>query len=84
MVLVALGVVAAVGACLRFVTSSPLWLDEALSVNIASLPLDEVSGALRRDGHPPLFYLLLHGGCVKKAHSGVASCRFVGANCGLP
>ena len=61
MVLVALGVVAAVGACLRFVTSSPLWLDEALSVNIASLPLDEVSGALRRDGHPPLFYLLLHG-----------------------
>ncbi|HMS87191.1 MAG TPA: glycosyltransferase family 39 protein [Acidimicrobiales bacterium] len=61
MVLVALGVVAAVGACLRFVTSSPLWLDEALSVNIARPPLDEVSGALRRDGHPPLFYLLLHG-----------------------
>jgi mannosyltransferase len=53
--LVALGVVA------RFVTTSPLWLDEALSVNIASLPLGEIGDALRQDGHPPLYYWMLHG-----------------------
>jgi len=52
-------VVAAVA--LRFLTTSPLWLDEALSVNIARLPLDELLAALRRDGSPPLYYLVLHG-----------------------
>ena len=46
---------------LRFVTRSPLWLDEALSVNIAKLPLGHIAGALRHDGHPPLYYFLLHG-----------------------
>jgi mannosyltransferase len=51
----------AVGVVLRFVTRSPLWLDEALSVNIASLPLGEIPEALRHDGHPPLYYALLHG-----------------------
>ncbi len=57
------GVVAVVvvGAVLRFVTTSPLWLDEALSVNIASLPLADIGDALRQDGHPPLYYWLLHG-----------------------
>ena len=58
-----LGVAAlvAVGMVLRFVTTSPLWLDEALSVNIASLPLGDIGDALRQDGHPPLYYWLLHG-----------------------
>lgn len=57
-----LAVVAAVaGVVLRFVTSSPLWLDEALTVNIAKLPLGEIGSALKRDGHPPLYYWLLHG-----------------------
>ena len=51
----------AAGAVLRFVTKSPLWLDEALSVNIARLPLGDITGALRHDGHPPLYYVLLHG-----------------------
>ncbi|MEA3055537.1 MAG: mannosyltransferase, partial [Actinomycetota bacterium] len=37
-----------------------LWLDEALSVNIARLPLREMLDALERDGHPPLYYLVLH------------------------
>ena len=50
-----------VGVVLRFATTSPLWLDEALSVNIARLGMDEVVDALRRDGHPPLYYVLLHG-----------------------
>jgi mannosyltransferase len=41
--------------------TSPLWLDEALSVNIAGLPVADIGGALRQDGHPPLYYWLLHG-----------------------
>jgi mannosyltransferase len=45
---------------LRVLTASDLWLDEALSVNIASLPLGEIPSALRRDGAPPLYYCLLH------------------------
>ncbi len=52
--------VVAVGIVLRFDTRSALWLDEALTVNIASLPLHSIPGALRRDGAPPLFYVLLH------------------------
>src|SRR3954451_7343365 len=44
----------------RFVIRSPLWLDEALSVNIAKLPLGQIPDALRADGHPPLYYRLLH------------------------
>lgn len=58
-----LGVAALVvlGVVLRFATTSSLWLDEALSVNIASLPLGDIGDALRQDGHPPLYYWLLHG-----------------------
>ena len=50
-----------IGVIARFVTRSPLWLDEALSVNIAQLPLRDIPEALRHDGHPPLYYFLLHG-----------------------
>lgn len=53
--------VVAVGVVARFVTGSPLWLDEAMSVTIARLDLADLPAALRRDGHPPLYYLLLHG-----------------------
>lgn len=49
-----------VGVVTRVVTRSALWLDEALSVNIATLPLGEIRNALERDGHPPLYYVLLH------------------------
>ena len=45
---------------LRFWTRSDLWLDEALTVNIARLPIHEIPSFLRRDGAPPLFYVLLH------------------------
>ncbi len=45
---------------LRFWTRSDLWLDEALTVNIARLPIHEIPSYLRRDGAPPLFYVLLH------------------------
>jgi uncharacterized membrane protein len=46
---------------LRFWTRSHLWLDEALSVDIARLPVADIPAALRHDGHPPLYYVLLHG-----------------------
>ncbi len=49
-----------VGTVLRFLPRSALWLDEALTVNISTLPLGDIAGALKRDGHPPLFYYLLH------------------------
>jgi len=58
-VVVALAVIA--GVVLRFVAPSPLWLDEALSVNIARLPLGDLPDALRHDGHPPFYYAVLHG-----------------------
>lgn len=45
---------------LRFWTRSDLWLDEALTVNIARLPVHEIPSFLRRDGAPPLFYVMLH------------------------
>jgi mannosyltransferase len=57
---VAVGLVT-IGVALRFWTLSDLWLDEALSVNIAKLPLHQIPGALRHDGAPPLYYFLLHG-----------------------
>ncbi len=58
----AVGTVLALVAALvlRFWTSSDLWLDEALTVNISKLPIHEIPSYLRRDGAPPLFYFLLH------------------------
>jgi hypothetical protein len=58
---VAVAVVVAVGVLARFATGSALWLDEALSVAIARVDLADLPATLRRDGHPPLYYLLLHG-----------------------
>jgi hypothetical protein len=60
LVVAAVVVVIAVGVALRFVTTVDLWLDEALSVNVARLPLSDLRGALKQDGAPPLYYLLLH------------------------
>jgi len=57
-VLALLGLAAGLIAGVR---GGPLWLDEALSVEIARLPLSELPGALRQDGAPPLYYVLLHG-----------------------
>jgi hypothetical protein len=80
------GVVAAcaiviAGVAGRFLASGGLWLDEALSVNIAKLPLAQLPGALVQDGSPPLYYLLLHywmllfgqGDFAVRALSGVIS-----------
>ncbi|SNS05090.1 Dolichyl-phosphate-mannose-protein mannosyltransferase [Geodermatophilus pulveris] len=49
-----------VGVLARFVAPPELWLDEAQSVAIASLPLPDLFAALEQDGSPPLYYLLLH------------------------
>jgi len=36
------------------------WVDEGLSVGIASHPLADIPSVLRQDGSPPLYYLILH------------------------
>ncbi len=59
--LAAVAVAVLAGVALRLRSRSPLWLDEALTVNISRLPLSQLHTALRRDGAPPFFYLLLHG-----------------------
>lgn len=51
----------AAGVALRLYSPTALWLDEAQTVAIARLPLHELLAALREDGSPPLYYLLLHG-----------------------
>src|SRR5580704_5277717 len=60
--LAGIGVVLVVAASLvlRFWTRSGLWLDEALTVDIARLPLHDIPEALKHDGAPPLYYYLLH------------------------
>ncbi|HXQ91053.1 MAG TPA: glycosyltransferase family 39 protein [Acidimicrobiales bacterium] len=81
MVVGAVAVVAA-GLALRFVASSDMWLDEALTLNISPLPLGQIHDALRRDGAPPLYYYLLHfwvgafgtTDTAVRALSGVLSC----------
>lgn len=54
-------IVLVLAVLVRLHSASSLWLDESLSVNIARLPLHELPAALREDGSPPLYYLLLHG-----------------------
>lgn len=39
---------------------TPFWIDEGLSVGIASHPIGEIPGVLLRDGSPPLYYVILH------------------------
>src|SRR4029077_3331477 len=61
-VIVAVGIAMVVvfGIVLRFMTTSSLWLDEALTVDISRLPLHQIVPALKRDGAPPAYYVLLH------------------------
>jgi uncharacterized membrane protein len=51
---------ALLAVALRSWAAGPLWLDEAQSVAIARLPVSSLLAALRQDGSPPLYYLLLH------------------------
>jgi mannosyltransferase len=57
-------VLAALAAALLLRTGildSGYWIDEAITVGIASHGVGDIPGLLRLDGSPPLFYLLLHG-----------------------
>lgn len=54
-------VVLVVTVTLRFLAFTPMWLDEAQTVEIAHRSVPGLLHALRHDGSPPLFYLLLHG-----------------------
>src|ERR1700684_1862161 len=53
-------VVVAAGIVLRFTTHSALWLDEALTVDRARLPVSQIAGSVKQDGAPPLYYYMLH------------------------
>jgi mannosyltransferase len=60
LVICVVGLVLALSIALRFWTTSPLWLDEALTVNISREPLSRIPALLRHDGAPPLYYFMLH------------------------
>ncbi|MDO9408651.1 glycosyltransferase family 39 protein [Patulibacter sp.] len=40
---------------------APFWIDEGISVGVAHFPFADIPAALRLDGNPPVYYLLLHG-----------------------
>ena len=50
----------AVAALRSRALDAPLWMDEGISVGIASHPLADIPGLLRQDGSPPLYYVALH------------------------
>ncbi|MHB8464823.1 MAG: glycosyltransferase family 39 protein [Acidimicrobiales bacterium] len=52
--------VTALATVVRFIGPRGLWLDEALTVDIARLPIPRLLEALRHDGAPPGYYVLLH------------------------
>ncbi len=63
----AAGIVLAVGGLLLFslwlrtrALGASLWMDEGLSIGIASQPFFDIPGVLRQDGSPPLYYLMLN------------------------
>jgi mannosyltransferase len=60
LLLAAIAVVVGIAVVMRFASTSHLWLDEALTVDIARLPLRKIPEALRHDGSPPLYYALSH------------------------
>jgi mannosyltransferase len=64
-VLAGLGLAIAVSLALRIgALHSGYWIDEGISVGIASHPLADIPRALIEDGSPPLYYVLLHGWIV--------------------
>ena len=68
---IAAALAAAVGASLLLRTGmldAGYWIDEAIAVGIASRDLADIPAALRQDGSPPLYYLLLHGWMAARRH----------------
>ncbi len=80
------GIAVVGGIALRFFPMTPLWLDEAQSAAIASEGPAGLVEALRHDGHPPLYYLLLmgwssifgDGGAALRALSGILGVVAIG------
>jgi mannosyltransferase len=58
------------------------WIDEGLSVGISDRPLGDILDALRLDGSPPLYYLLLHG-WMQVAGSSEEATRALSLACAL-
>ena len=77
-----LGLAVALGVAARTWSQSALWLDEALSLGIARLPVPDLLSALRRDGSPPLYYLLLHA-WIALVGEGDAAVRWLSTVCSL-
>src|SRR5215210_1735286 len=74
-VVAALGLLMAGTLALRTgILHSGYWIDEAITVGIASHDLGDIPRTLRQDGSPPLFDLLLHG-WMALAGSGEAATR---------
>ncbi|WP_210492208.1 glycosyltransferase family 39 protein [Patulibacter sp. SYSU D01012] len=54
---------------------APFWIDEGISVGVANFPFADIPAALRLDGNPPIYYLLLNlwlgafGDSVEAAHA---------------
>ncbi|MET1002121.1 MAG: glycosyltransferase family 39 protein [Acidimicrobiia bacterium] len=84
----AAGAAIAAGIALYAYSRSEMWLDEALSVNIARLPLGDLRSALEHDGAPPLYYAMLHAwtgafGTGNEAARSLSALFGVGALVGL-
>src|SRR4051794_10852424 len=62
------------------------WIDEGLSVGISDRPLHAIPHALREDGSPPLYYVLLHFWLAIGGHSegGVRALSLVFALVAVP
>src|SRR3954452_1717116 len=55
-----LALAVAVAALRSHALDAPLWMDEGISIGIASHPLGAIPSVLSHDGSPPLYYLLLN------------------------
>lgn len=77
-----LGAAVAAGLAVRFAAAGPLWFDEAQSVAIARLPVPHLFAALRQDGSPPFYYLLLHA-WIGVFGTGTTAVRAFSGACGV-
>ena len=58
-VAIVLGLVVVSAVLRTLALGDSLWMDEGLSIGLASQPLFDIPGDLRQDGNPPLYYMLL-------------------------
>ncbi len=82
-----LGVLIAVSLLIRTQEASiGLWIDEGLSVGISDRSLGAIPHALREDGSPPLYYVLLHFwlGLAGRSEAGVRGLSLVCALLAIP